>query len=674
MKIKDIVRLLVLNESQNDAEGLINLFRNSGYPTRAHRIVSESDLEQRLTEDPWDLMLCDGRFEELSIEQALAIFRDRGDDIPTIVLLDNPTSEAFEAALDRGAQDAVDATNQHHLFHAALREIANRRERLEKNALKGRLDEVNARYELLMEGSRDAIAYVTGGMHIDVNEAYCEHFGYDDTDELASMPLVDLIAPADQEKFKSFLKEYTSAGATTRTLDIAGERSDGGAVEMTLEFSPATYEGEECTQIIIRRGGNQAAGSSGTEVLHAILDTISATRRERTHSAVALVRPTNLDDVRRAIGYFTTNQALGLLAEQLRDELANAAVFALGNGDFIALFNDNEPQAACDAVTEACDNIATQLLEVDSLSAQFECRAGVIGIDDTAPDNAGLVIDHAYQGLMELLDSANQERALVYTPPATPVSLDSSDIDLDQLAEQGRLTLLFQPIVSLRGDSGEYYEVVTRLLDSDDSEVDAARLAPGLVDEKGQSTFDRWVIFSATKQLARQRGSGADTRLIINITPTALKDRELVAWLGVATKAAGLPPESVTLQLRESDVSSFVKLASEFFGGVREIGCRTAIAEFGASGEPVRLLKHVQVDFLKIHPELAQNAQLNEDARQALKQLVGELGTGASTAIVPEVDSAATLATLWQIGAGYIQGSYLAEPGEAMDYEFAEIA
>ena len=676
MKIKDIVRLLVLNESQNDAEGLINLFRNSGYPTRAHRIVSEADLQQQLGEDPWDLMLCDGRFGELSIEQALAIFDEHHDDIPTIMLLDDPTGEAFQAALDRGVQDAVDAENQHHLLHAALREIANRRERLEKKALKGRLDEVNARYELLMEGSRDAIAYVTGGMHIDVNDAYAEHFGYDDTDELASMPLVDLIAAADQDEFKSFLKDYTNAGATTRTIDTTGERADGSTIAMSLEFSPATYEGEECTQLIIRRGGGSGSGSGtgNTEALSAVLDTISAARRDRTRSAVALVRPTNLDDVRRAIGYFTANQALTLLAEHLRDALDGASVLTLGNGDLLVLINATEPEAVRDALAKACDSLASQLLEIDTLSAQFECRAGVVGIDDQSADNAAMVIDHAYNGLLELLESASEKRAILYTPPATPVSLDSGDIDLDELAEQGRMKLLFQPIVSLRGDAGEYYEVSTRLLDSDDTEVDAARLAPGLVNEKGESTFDRWVIFSATKQLARQRSDGADTRLIINITPTALKDRDLISWLGVATKAAGLPPESVTLQLRESDVSSFIKLAAGFFEGLRGLGCRTAIAEFGASGEPGRLLKHVQADFLKIHRELAQNAQNHDDARQVLKALVGELGTGESAAIVPEVDSAATLATLWQIGAGYIQGSYLAEPGEAMDYEFAEIA
>ena len=39
--------------------------------------------------------------------------------------------------------------------------------------------------------------------------------------------------------------------------------------------------------------------------------------------------------------------------------------------------------------------------------------------------------------------------------------------------------------------------------------------------------------------------------------------------------------------------------------------------------------------------------------------------------IVPFVESATVLATLWQAGVSYIQGHYLQGPSQSMDYDFA---
>ena len=46
-------------------------------------------------------------------------------------------------------------------------------------------------------------------------------------------------------------------------------------------------------------------------------------------------------------------------------------------------------------------------------------------------------------------------------------------------------------------------------------------------------------------------------------------------------------------------------------------------------------------------------------------------GAGAKLTIVPLVESASALATLWQAGANYIQGRYLQGPSQAMDYDFS---
>jgi hypothetical protein len=50
------IRLLILEDSQNDAEYLVSLLRNAGHATRAHRITSVEDLQECL-QQTWDLCL-----------------------------------------------------------------------------------------------------------------------------------------------------------------------------------------------------------------------------------------------------------------------------------------------------------------------------------------------------------------------------------------------------------------------------------------------------------------------------------------------------------------------------------------------------------------------------------------------------------------------------------------
>ncbi|MEX1057613.1 MAG: PAS domain-containing protein, partial [Natronospirillum sp.] len=113
------------------------------------------------------------------------------------------------------------------------------------------LEETEHRCELLLEASRDAIAYVHEGMHIYANEAYRELFGYDDMDELSCMPLVDLVHTQNADDLKRKLKEVSEGKPTS--FSAIGEHESGGPFDATLDISTASYEGESCLQIVIRK-------------------------------------------------------------------------------------------------------------------------------------------------------------------------------------------------------------------------------------------------------------------------------------------------------------------------------------------------------------------------------------------------------------------------------------
>ena len=83
------------------------------------------------------------------------------------------------------------------------------------------------------------------------------------------------------------------------------------------------------------------------------------------------------------------------------------------------------------------------------------------------------------------------------------------------------------------------------------------------------------------------------------------------------------------------------------------------------------MLSHIPVDFVKIDGSLIEAVEGNPEQKEAVKTMVRELQNVGKLTIVPMVESAALLSTLWQAGVNYIQGHYLQEPSTSMDYDFS---
>ncbi|NLC08434.1 MAG: ferrous iron transporter C, partial [Gammaproteobacteria bacterium] len=103
---KKTIRLLLLEQSQNEAERIVSLFRNAGHATRVHRVCQVTELEQALTQS-WDLFIAAPSCDELSPEDALMVLQKTARDTSFIMLVDNNDSDSITEALELGANDAV---------------------------------------------------------------------------------------------------------------------------------------------------------------------------------------------------------------------------------------------------------------------------------------------------------------------------------------------------------------------------------------------------------------------------------------------------------------------------------------------------------------------------------------------------------------------------------------
>ncbi len=680
---KKTIRLLILEDSQNEAERLVSLFRNAGQATRVHRLTSSEDLADAL-QQTWDLLISAPASENLDPSEAIGAIRKQAKDIPVIQLIDGNDADAITEALALGAQGALPQGEDEWLILVANRELANLEERRARRSAEVALREAEKRCQLLLESSVDAIAYVHDGMHIYANRSYLELFGYEDVDELEGMPMIDLIASCDQGDFKGFLKNYQSLQGSAE-LVCGGVRADGGTFRASMHFSPASYDGEPCIQVVIRAENDNAELEKLREIssqdlvtgLHNrnhFLELLDAAVERAVNAgqeaSLAYIRVDRFASVQAEIGLGDSDRLLAELAQLLRGQFPETAQLARFGDDAFAVLLPGAVPGQCERpLTELLRKVEGHLFDIGGRTVQTSLSIGVAALDEKTA-KARDVIDRAHRCAEELPDG---NALSIHSPAgelAAAANRGSIVAMLQQALEKNSFRLLFQPIISLRGDSHEHYEALLRLLDPQGLEVPPGEFL-GAAKEAGLATkIDRWVLLNSIKLLAEHRSKGHSTRLFVHLSSASIQDPSLLAWLGVALKASRLPPDSLVFQLDESDAVAYLKQAKALTQGLAGLGCRCALSQFGCILNPFNTLKHLSADFVKIDGSYTQDLSRQEN-QDTLKQLLADLHEQAKQTVVPFVDSATVLATLWQAGVGYIQGQYLQGPSQSMDYNFS---
>lgn len=680
---KKTIRLLILEDSQNEAERLVSLFRNAGQATRVHRLTSSEDLADVL-QQTWDLLINAPTSANLDPSEAIGAIRRQAKDIPVIQLIDGNDTDAITEALTLGAQGALPQGEDEWLILVASRELANLEERRARRSAELALREAEKRCQLLLESSVDAIAYVHDGMHIYANRAYLELFGYEDVEELEGMPMIDLIASCDQGEFKSFLKNYQSLQGSAE-LACGGIRADGSNFKARMHFSPASYDGEPCIQAVIRAESDNAELEKLREIssqdlvtglynrnhfLESLDGAVERAVNAGKSSSLAYLRIDRFASLQAEIGLGDSDRLLAELAQLLRAQFPEKAELArFGDDAFAVLMPEATPKQLEQPLAELLRKVEGHLFDVGGRTVQTSLSIGIAALDEQTA-KARDVIDRAHRCAEELTDG----NALRTYDPARELAAAASRGNvlamLQQALEKNSFRLLFQPIISLRGDSHEHYEVLLRLLDPEGTEVPPGEFLDAAKEAGLATKIDRWVLLNSIKLLAEHRNKGHSTRLMVHLSSASLQDPSLLGWLGVALKASKLPPDSLVFQLDEHDAVAYLRQAKALTQGLTGLGCRVALNQFGCVLNPLNTLKHLNADFVKIDGSYTQDLSRQEN-QEALKQLLEQLHEQAKQTIVPFVDSATVLATLWQAGVGYIQGQYLQGPSQSMDYNFS---
>jgi multidomain signaling protein FimX len=689
----DTIRLIILNNSRAEAERLISMLHNAGRPSRAQHVDSEEVLVKLLQEQTWDLLIANDNTNNPSPQVALKHIRRLNKDVPVILLKEEEESFGQVEGMKMGAVDVVSLDNDQHLLLVIQREMAARLDRQARRSADRRFREAERRSQQLLDSSRDAIAYVQDGLYLYANESFAELFGFENRDEIEALPIMDMVADEEQNKLKNFLKEFTLKGEDVGSSQLAfrGVMQDGTSKPINLDVSHVTYDEEPCIQFLARAQKYEATNNNEElqaqinqiksqdlvtglynrqYMIQTLENTIDHIGDQQSFSFLYIEIDGFNERVSSAFGVAGSDLVLGDISALLREKVNTTDILArFGDTTFTLLIPNIKADAAVNRALQICKLLENHIIEIDSKTLQLTCSIGVSIINETST-SAGTVIEQA-RTAMDKVSSAQGNNASLFEQEVTAVDkVRNIAGEVQHALDNDKFRLLFQPIISLRGSEEEYYEVYLRMITEAGTEVEPDEFLEAASQINLSIKIDRWVILESIKMLAQHRNKGNKTKLIINLGRQSLCDETLLPWLAVAFKAAKLTPDSITFQANEVDVTNHLNAAKSFAEGLQKLKTQMSITNFGCSLNPFNALKHVAASMIKIDGSFTSDIQHKNESSAALIELIEKLHAENKITIVPFVENASVLSTLWQAGAHYIQGHYLQEPTQGLNYDF----
>jgi signal transduction histidine kinase len=145
------LQVLVIEDSEDDAAVLEAALRRAGYTPVCHRVETPEALGSALEGQPWDLIIADYHLPRFDGLAALAVVKDKGLDVPFIIVSGYITEETAVAAMKAGAHDYLMKDKLARLGPAVereLREAEVRRERRRaEEELRRAYDELETRVQ-----------------------------------------------------------------------------------------------------------------------------------------------------------------------------------------------------------------------------------------------------------------------------------------------------------------------------------------------------------------------------------------------------------------------------------------------------------------------------------------------------------------------------------------------
>jgi diguanylate cyclase (GGDEF)-like protein/PAS domain S-box-containing protein len=388
----------------------------------------------------------------------------------------------------------------------------------------------------------------------------------------------------------------------------------------------------------------------------------NAMQRGRS-GAVLLLDLDHFKDVNELSGHHTGDRLLRMVGDSLFQEFGHCGTIArLGGDEFALLLEGADTRRAISIAKQI-----TPLLDNTGLDAggQLHRATASLGIAlfPVHGDNPADLMANADLAMYKAKESSAQRWHLLSTLERAKDELQERVYWVErirQAIDEDGFELVVQPIMRLSDGDVRHYEVLLRMRGPKGSLISPAYFIP-VAERSGQIVqIDRWVLRHSLRALSQVQAQGIN--LSVNLSGQTLHDEGLKQYLMEELSATGADPCHLIIEITETAAVIDFPSARVVLEALRELGCRTALDDFGVGFSSFHYLGELPVDFIKIDGAFIRTLITNPESQVIVKAIADIAAGFGKLAIAEFVDQEALIPLLTSYGISYGQGYHLGKP------------
>jgi PAS domain S-box-containing protein len=230
--MKKSLNVLIVEDSEKDTRLLVAELNRGGFEPAFERVDSAASLNSALEKQDWDVILSDDAMPQFSSLQALELLKEKGHDIPFIVVSGAIGEEIAVELMKAGAHDFIAKGGLSRLIPAIERELREAKARRERKVALEKLSYLAA----IVDSAEEAIiGQNLDGIITTWNTGASRLYGHTAVEAIGQSAL--LIVPESLYQETNELWQKLRRGEPVEPLDTTRERKDGKPVNVCVTMS-----------------------------------------------------------------------------------------------------------------------------------------------------------------------------------------------------------------------------------------------------------------------------------------------------------------------------------------------------------------------------------------------------------------------------------------------------
>ncbi|MEZ5599231.1 MAG: EAL domain-containing protein [Pseudomonadales bacterium] len=506
------------------------------------------------------------------------------------------------------------------------------------------------------------------------------------TREKAILDLEDVIAAEDFESVAARFRKQVEGRLPEFSCECRCRKADGRTIYAQLSLAQVRGENHIFLYSVLQLQDVTQAKELADELHHqARHDVLTGLANRRTLQAdlqeasrrcleddrkysLCILDLDQFKIVNDTSGHAAGDALLSQVSEVLRDHVReDDTVARLGGDEFALLLQDCGPEKAFD--------IATRIrIAIEELVFHWEGRTHHIGVSIgvvCVTEGGGNTSDVLQRADAACFAAKEAGRNQVHLARETSTQVDAKRGEMHWVQrihtalDQNDFLLYVQPVKPLKGEEeDERLEVLLRMRNrATGMLVPPGAFLPAAERYDLSVKIDRWVVDTLLRTASVYRELFAENRSYwINLTGASLSDEAFMVHVYSAVKAADLPPGTINFEITETAVVRNVAEAAKVMRGMRELGCRFALDDFGKGLSSFGYLKTLPVDHLKIDGMFIRDIARDPIDRMFVKSIIDIANAMRLKTVAEFVENDEILEHVKALGADYGQGFGLGRP------------